>query len=70
MVAIGLPLSVLAGSSLWQSVASDAGVQPGAVVPAALFLLAPASLTLAVVTSLFASRRVRRSRVADVLRDE
>lgn len=70
MVAIGLPLSLLAGAALWRRVAGDTGVQPGSIAPPAIFLVAPAALFVAIVASLFADLRVRRSRVADILRQE
>ena len=70
LVAIGFPLSLVAGSALWRRVASDTGVPAGPVEPRAIFLVAPASLVVAVAASLFAAFRLRRSSVADMLREE
>lgn len=70
MVAIGLPLSLVAGSVLWRRVASDTGVPAGSVEPRAIFLVAPAALVVAVAASLVATFRLRRSSVAEMLREE
>jgi putative ABC transport system permease protein len=70
MVALGLPLSLLAGAGLWRRVAVNTGVQPGSVVPPAILLVIPAVLAVAVLASLFAALRVGHSRVAEVLREE
>jgi putative ABC transport system permease protein len=70
IAAIGLPLSLITGAALWRHVADDTGVQPGSVVPPAIFLVVPAALVLAVLAALFTDLRVRHSRVADALRGE
>ena len=67
---IGLPLALVGGNVFWRRVAENTGVQPGAVVPSQLLLVVPATLLVAIAASLVAHRGVRRSRVADLLREE
>ena len=69
MVAIGLPLGVIAGVALWHHVAVDTGVALAAVVPPALLALVPATLVVAIVCSLVAGHRLRRTQVARLLRE-
>jgi predicted lysophospholipase L1 biosynthesis ABC-type transport system permease subunit len=70
MVAIGLPLGVIGGVTLWHHVAADTGVALTAVVPPALLVLVPATLVVAIACSLVAGHRVRRTQVAQLLREE
>ena len=70
MLAIGLPLGLVAGIQLWRRVASDTGVQPGAVVPPLTFVAIPASFAVAATASLVAARRANRSNVTTLLLEE
>jgi hypothetical protein len=70
MLIIGLPLALVAGNVLWRRVADDTGVSSEVFVPPQLLLLIPATLAVAITASLVANFRVRRTRVADLLREE
>jgi predicted lysophospholipase L1 biosynthesis ABC-type transport system permease subunit len=70
MLIIGLPLALVAGNVLWRRVADDTGVASVVFVPPQLLLLIPATLVVAIAASVVANSRVRRTRVADLLREE
>ena len=70
VVAIALPLSLLIGSAMWRRVADNVGVQGGSVVPPWVLLAVPATFGVAALASSVTGLRIRRSRVAGILREE
>lgn len=70
MLVIGVPLGLVLGSAVWNTVADDLGVADTAVFSPLLLLLVPLALVVAVGASLYPSRRARRAPVAAVLRVE
>ena len=70
-LAIGIPLGVAAGRSLWIGYAESLGVLPVAVVPVAITLLiVPSALVLANLLAIYPGRSAGRTRPAVVLRSE
>ena len=70
-LAIGVPLGVAIGRSLWTGYAESLGVVPVAVVPITITLLiVPAALLLANLLAIYPGRSAGRTRPAIVLRSE
>ena len=70
MLVIGIPVGLVAGSAVWHAVAADLGVAETVVLSPLILLLVPLALVVAIVASLYPSRRARRAPVAAVLRVE
>jgi hypothetical protein len=70
MLVIGIPVGLLAGSAIWNAVADDLGVADAVVLSPLILLLVPLALVVAIVASLYPSRRARRAPVATALRVE
>lgn len=70
-LAVGLPLGVAAGRTMWDVFADRMGVQPAPVVPlAGLAIVVPVALLLANAVAAFPARAAARTGVAHVLRGD
>ena len=69
-VTVGLPIAIVAGSTMWQRVANGTGVQRDPAIPSAIALTVPIALVVALGSSMLVYGRLRRSRVADLLHQE
>lgn len=69
-VAVGLPLGWATARLVWGEVARGTGVAPDVVVPASVWLVAPATVAVAALLALVPAMAVLRSRPAALLRAE
>jgi ABC-type antimicrobial peptide transport system permease subunit len=70
-LAVGIPVGVAAGRSLWTGYAESLGVLPVAVVPVSITLIiVPSALLLANLIAIYPARSAARTRPAIVLRSE
>ena len=68
IMAIGIPLGLVFGSVVWRLIADSFGVRTSPTVPAAIALVIPVSIVVAVAAALVPARRARRADVSNLLR--